>query len=73
VGPRQVHLASNPWEQLLGKHRCGGVGPGPLLTEQVVQNKSIKHVFLQAADHDVLREECGVDPFHQHLLVTRDS
>lgn len=66
-------MASNPREQLLRKHRCGGVRPGPLLTEQVVQNEPIKHVLLQAADHDVLWEECGVDPFHQHLLVTRGS
>lgn len=68
-----MHLALNPREQLLRKHRCSAVGPGPLLTEQVMQNEPIKHVLLQAADHNVLWEECGVDPFHQHLLVTRDS
>lgn len=41
----------------------GGVG----LTEEVVQDEPIKHVLLQAADHDVLGQEGGIDPLHQHL------
>lgn len=43
------------------------------LTEKVVQDEPVENVLLQAADHDVLREELGVDPFHQHLPVPRDS
>lgn len=64
-------MTPKPQEQLLRKHKWDKVGPGPLLTEQVVQNESVKHVLLQAADHDVLREERGIDPLHQHLPGTR--
>lgn len=37
------------------------------LTEKVVQDEPIEYVLLQAADHDVLGEEFGIDPLHQHL------
>ena len=43
------------------------------LTEKVVQDEPVENVLLQAADHNVLREELGVDPFHQHLPAPRDS
>lgn len=53
--------------------RAGGLGPRPVqpweppLTEKVVQDEPIEYVLLQAADHDVLGEEFGIDPLHQHL------
>lgn len=36
----------------------------------MMQNEPIKHVLLQAADHNVLWQKCGVDPLHQYLPVT---
>ena len=41
------------------------------LTEKVVQDEPIKHVLLQAPDHNVLGQELGVDPLHQHLRAPR--
>ena len=46
-----------PWEQPL--------------TEKVVQDEPVEYVLLQAADHDVLREELGINPVHQHLKTPR--
>ena len=37
----------------------------------MVQDEPIEYVLLQAADHDVLREELGIDPLHQHLKTPR--
>lgn len=37
------------------------------LTEKVVQDEPVKQVLLQAPDHNVLGQELGVDPLHQHL------
>lgn len=47
-------------------------GPGPQLTEEVVQDEPVEQVLLQAADHDVLGLELGVDPLHQHLQPPGD-
>lgn len=44
-----------------------GQDGGLALTEKVVQDEPIEYVFLQAADHNVLGEELGVDPLYQHL------
>ena len=32
-----------------------------------MQDEPVENVLLQAADHNVLWEELGVDPVHQHL------
>lgn len=37
------------------------------LTQQVMKHQSVKEVFLQTLNHDVLRFQSAIDPLHQRL------